>query len=360
MELLKVSALPIVDLNLITVPHPGLCVGDTEFCRKRFHKDHRCHDHYQQLSTSSLPDGKPTQCPFGLTSVPFRVGDMHLAITGIIPFPRMGGVEERTVAKTNPQLKIAVEGIRIAKEMVREASIRFSQIEAEIANQQAMALHEIRKLNRTVKQNAERMCLNASPSDPYGAPEEMIAIWKAAELMSSQFDVLELLANEDLVNLPRTSISEPYRIFDKLVRIFRRTTTECRIDIRSAMGFYPQVRVCDKTFPILASVLIENAIKYCDRNWPIDVSLNPVEPDRTLVRIEVTNVATNSDELDEQIFRKGVRAASDNDGTGKGLYLAQLVAKQHGSRIHFFKERLQGQKNLVRCHFRLDLELHSG
>ncbi len=244
--------------------------------------------------------------------------------------------------------------------MLQEAKTRFDEIEAFVASQQAMALHEIRKLNRTIKQNAERFCKDESPTDPDLAHSEIVAIWKAAELMSNQFDVLELLANEDLATLPTKSLSEPYRVFDKLIRIFRHAGADRQIDLKAPYGYYPQVRVCDKTFPILASVLLENAIKYSADSSAIEVTLNPVASAGVKVRIQIANLAIDARDLNQRIFEKGFRVANDKDGTGKGLYLAQLVAKQHGSILKFAKEPVNTGNGQVRCCFWLDIDEYRG
>ena len=360
MEIVKISPLPIVDLADISCPLPGLTIETADFCEKQFSRSDECRKHYETMAKSAANDLTPCQCPFGLTSFPIRIGGHRLAITGVIPFPRSGGGLERQLAKTYPLLKIANAALPGVKALLQQANDRFDQIEAFVANQQAMALHEIRKLNRTIKQNAERLCKDESPGDPDSAHSEIVAIWKAAELMSNQFDVLELLANEDLATLPAKSVSEPYRVFDKLIRIFRHAGTNRQIDLKAPAGFYPEVVVCDKTFPILASVLLENAIKYSVGTSAIGVTLNPVATAGNKVRIQIENIANDAPNLNDKIFEKGFRASADNDGTGKGLYLAQLVAKQHGSILRFSKERANSAGGQVRCRFWFDLEQYNG
>jgi signal transduction histidine kinase len=356
MSILNISPLPIVNLNSISTPHPGLVMQASAFCVRQFLKDEKCGSHYADIAKNTPADLTPCQCPFGLTSFPITLGSDRLAITGVVPFPRSGGEQERQRAKEHPDVKISIQGVARAREVLLKAREVFDSIEAIALNQQAMALHEIRKLNRTIKQNAERYCISSSPADPNAANAEIVAIWKAAELMSSQFDILELLANESLVTLPLKAASHPYKVFDKLIRIFRQATSRQNIEIKAPGGYYPQVRVCDKTFPILASVLLENAIKYSVGATPIVVSLSPIHHPGAKVRIEIENVAIDSAALDQRIFQKGVRAATDTDGTGRGLYLAQLVAQQHNSIIMFSKERADTSGNHVRCRFHLDMD----
>src|SRR4029077_4703726 len=99
-----------------------------------------------------------------------------------------------------------------------------------------------------------------SPEDLDNASPDLVKIMKASELMSRQFDVIELLANEELATLPLNSVSEVYKLFDKCARIYQ--TRSKRITLDAPQGFSPRVDACDKTFPIIPSVLIENALKY--------------------------------------------------------------------------------------------------
>jgi light-regulated signal transduction histidine kinase (bacteriophytochrome) len=195
-----------------------------------------------------------------------------------------------------------------------------------------MALHEIRKLNRTVKQTAERICRQESPEEPADADSRHVRIWKSAELMSKQFDIIEILANEDLTKLPLDTEISVYRAFDKCVRIFQPASDPGRIKIETGhhSRYDPIIRACDKTFTILATVLIENALKYALPNTPIVVR---VEPDGKSCIVKVSNYANAKKELDESIFERGVRGTNDTDGSGNGLYVAQMVAEQHNSRI---------------------------
>jgi light-regulated signal transduction histidine kinase (bacteriophytochrome) len=260
-----------------------------------------------------------------------ETGSVKVALTGFVPFPRLGGSAEKSAAKHHPDLKVSRESVRLAADSLRVAQSRLDDIEHRAAKQQSMALHEIRKLNRTVKQTAERICRNESPSDPDRATKELVSIWKASELMSQQFEVIELLANESLATLPLKNDCEPYRIFDKCARIYRDRWKD--IVLWAPPGFSPSMAACDKTFPILASVLIENATKYALSGTTIKIDFRPIGGAGGRFGIEVRNVAEPSVPLSRNILLKGVRGSSDGEGSGNGLYVAGLVARQHGSEL---------------------------
>lgn len=346
------SHLPIVDLSSISSPEPGFLDSDTVYCRERFAADSRCREHYESLLRQ--PDGTFMQCPHGFTSLRFQLNGTPYALTSFIPFPREGGKQEQRLAKKFPAKKIPKKSVTELSHALVKAADRLSSIEQSIAAQQSMALHEIRKLNRTVKQTAERLHIHQVNFDA-GVRGQLESIWKASELMSNQFDVLELIANEDLARLPCTALSEPYKVFDKLTKIYRHGSSVSNIRLACPSHYSPRVYVCDKTFPILASVLLSNATKYCIPGTEITVDFDRLAVRSNRCIVVISNLAKDHPKLDRKIFEKGYRVSDDSDGTGKGLYLAQLVARQHGSEIEFRKEKDKSDPKIVRCIFSMVL-----
>lgn len=330
LELAKFCPYPAVDLHAIGVPHDGFQIVTAELCRRAFGKQHQCSEHYQRLFDSPELIGKPIQCPHGFCSFVVATNTQHLAITGIVAYPRLGGDAERSAAKRHPTHKVTLESMAHAAETLFTLEQRLGDIEQEAVSSHAMALHEIRKLNRTVKQTAERLCRRENANSPELASKELVQIWKSAEIMSQQFDIIEMLANESLTELPLKSIIEVYRIFDKCARIYNSVDGNPRVALRASPGFTGRIRACDKTFPIIPTVLIENALKYGKAGSNIDVHIFPV---RNECVIEVSNSADPNPLLNNTVFEKGKRATMGKEGSGHGLYLAQLVAGQHGSTI---------------------------
>jgi signal transduction histidine kinase len=347
---LTVSPLPIVDLSSISPPSPGFSDIDVSFCQKKFSESDLCRQHYESLQSHSSDVVK--QCPHGFSSLRFQVKDRPFALTSFIPFPRSGGKNERRLAKLFPNKKLAVAALAQMIENMEKVVDNLNVTEKSVAAQQSMALHEIRKLNRTVKQTAERLCFSTNNID-FSIRDQIESIWKASELMSGQFDVLELIANEELANLPRTALSEPFKVFDKIARIYRQTNKSSLIRLESHHNYFPKIMVCDKTFPILASVLLGNAAKYSVQGTEIEVAFLPLNSSPNSLKITISNIAKNHPDLDQRIFQKGYRVAEDSDGTGKGLYLAQLVAMQHGSKIEFRTAAVKDNPGFVKCVFTL-------
>lgn len=346
-EVWECSTLPIVDLDNIHAPSDGLFIETPADCFRNFSADERCRLHYENIAAPKN-DGKIFQCPFGFASMPISLGSRFVAMTGVIPYPRMGGAKERSQARRYPENKVTIGAISKAADVLRSLEMQLMDLERETIRNHAVALHEIRKLNRTVKQTAERLCQRQNETEPELADKDLVNIWKSAEIMSTQFDVLEFLANEELASLPLKSRIEIYRIFDKCARIYRPSNRPGRIQMLSNPIFDGRILACDKTFPIIPTVLIENALKYSPVDSDVKVKFSSA---RKRCKVEVVNGCRGRIQLDQRIFQKGVRGQSHVEGSGNGLYIAQLVARQHGAFIHVSTEVL-GEDTL--CTFSVD------
>jgi hypothetical protein len=341
-DLALLSPLPIVQFKKGNLPRDGFLVPLSTTCRAHLTKDADvCRQHYKDRA--GAPDGEFRQCPFGFTSVATHAGPTRIGLTGVIGFPRFQTPAERVVAKKHPAHRVNRDSMLVACRALNATAKKFQQIEQATVGQHSMALHEIRKLNGQVKQTAERLCQLESPHDPDGATPGLVKILKTSELMSRQFDVIEILANEELATLPLNSLSDIYKIFDKCARIYR--TASKRISLESTGGFSPRMEVCDKTFPIIPSVLIENALKYSAAESDVRITIAPLGEKGALV--EVSNVAALKGPLTDAVFERGYRGRTDTDGSGNGLYVAQLVAKQHSTEIGLSTSELHGGRTRV-------------
>lgn len=347
MELSEFALFPFVKLDSdFAEGQDGLDVKCNSFCKANISSNQKCRNYYEKIKADHVLGW--TQCPFGFANYTFKIDKHIYSIFGIIRFPRAGGSLEKANAKKYPSSKVdgaAVE--RNVRQLILVNNFVNQSVESHTQRNLA-ALHEIRKYNRNLKQEAERICRKESPDDPDRANSSIVKIWKTSELMSCQFEILNLIANESLATLPLRTESEIFKVFDKCVRIFQlfHESKNSKIVIR---GDSPSSMVCDKTFPILATTLIENAIKYSIPGYEVRVDIKITSPNRA--RISVSNVIGKGNVIPKNIFEKGVRGNSLEEGSGIGLYLAQLVARQHSSIIRYEVENFNPNFNLISFSF---------
>jgi len=347
-DAVAMSALPIVDLNTLDQPQDGLVARLPAICRRHWSTG-ACYNHYKNLADTAAATSAPIQCPFGFASVADAARGVRYAITGLIPFPRLGGNSERRMAKQYSGNKVSSDDIASAARRLNAAIARLEQVETDAIRKQSFALHEIRLLNRTVKHTAERRRV-ADPED-----KDFLKIHKAAEMMSYQFDIIEVLANESLIQNPPMNSSSLYPLFDKCVRILEPTPEQPRIRLHAR----PQphdgpIYADDKTISIVPTCLIGNAVKYSIPNRDIHVTIElATEHGKDLVIARVSNQSQRTDVLSARVFEKGFRQAEGAEGSGHGLYLASLVAKQHNGSLDVQSRMIQS--DVCECTFVLKL-----
>ena len=333
------SLLPIIDIQSSKEPKDGFSMKLSTDCRINLHKGNYCKKHYDNLKKA-----KPNtffQCPFGFSSFTFHCEDSTLAITGFIPFPRFQTAEESKMAKKNPDNKISRQAVIDATSKLNNIYGLFKKIEKDTIENSSKALHEIRKLNQSVKHTSERL----SKDDPMN--KRLLTIFKASEMMSQQFNIIELLANETLSELELNAESNIFDLLYKCNHI--NSLYKDRIDLICESSYRPRAKVCDKTILILPNVLVTNAIKYSKDHSRVQVFL--IEEDDCCI-VKVINETKERLDMDESVYEKGVRFHKDSEGTGKGLYLAMLVAVQHDTMISH-KTWQDGKKNMIEFSFKL-------
>jgi signal transduction histidine kinase len=310
-----------VDLQNAAPPSDGLFVPAPAYCRARYAKCEACREFY--ISLCGLPDGVAKECPCGFTAFRFSVQGHPFALTCVVPWPRSSTEAARHRAKQHPETKLPRADIERAIARISQLGTLCDHAVHEEVAKYLSALHEIRKCNRTIRQEAERLVSDAEGIEG-NIRDSLRRIERSAGLMAGQFEILELLANESIASMDRRTRSEVYKLFHKAVHIHEVLAEKKNVRL-NMHGDSPWALVCDKTFPIIATVLIENAVKYSLPGGSVSVEVRDLS---ALCEVRVTNRAENVGEL-PHLFGKGVRGKNDGTGQGFGLYIAKLVARQH-------------------------------
>jgi signal transduction histidine kinase len=83
--------------------------------------------------------------------------------------------------------------------------------------------------------------------------------------------------------------------------------------------------------------LIDNAVKYSNRQVHVSVNVAPLEDKRLLVRVQDRGVGIPSRELKhifKRFYRVPGRLVAQIKGTGLGLFIVQAIIKKHGGSIN--------------------------
>ena len=292
------SALPIVRLDRDSAPVDGGLMTLSETCKRNLAEGEKCREFYQRLRADPAVDR--LQCPFGFSVLKFQAKGVGYALTGMVAHPRFEGATQRRIAKKHAENKTTWVFAENTKSFLQRVEVEMEDALREDLGRNYAALHEIRKLNRTAKQTAERLCNKSTHELPAGVSVQLTNIWKATELMSQQFSIIELLANDALMDLPLNTTSNPYRLFDKFVRLHNSDSdaaSEVRPIILRSFHQDVAVRACDKTLPIIPGVLLDNAIRYKAQDTTVSVCFSA---SRAHLQADVVNITAGTAEADQR------------------------------------------------------------
>jgi signal transduction histidine kinase len=262
------------------------------------------------------------RCPFGFSAYRTKAGSRDVALTCVVPLPRdHNNRDPKEDQRLKDYRESAVErtAIERAAASLEVLTAVFDDMENEAQQKLPHALHEIRKLNAAIKAESEDLYKRTSN-------QSALTIFRASEFMSTQFELLDGLINESITLLPLTHQGGIEQLVHKCVKIFESRAEQKQVRIDFAERKHVSVKCCDKTLPIVVTVLLDNAIRYA--------------PDKSTVRVRVTQegeqavlTVENAGEMKlpkERMFRKHERGDTTMEGSGFGLYFAKKIAEQHG------------------------------
>lgn len=166
-------------------------------------------------------------------------------------------------------------------------------------------------------------------------------LYHSIDLLENRLKIMPIISNPHSAKYGQVTKCSPYKVFDKVSRLFSSTASRKGIKILLHSNTYitiePTVYDSFMTIPFL---LVENAIKYSVKNQPVDINLSQKEES---VEISVSSYGpTVSEENTEKIFEKGFKDSNakkfSSKGSGIGLYLASIVAEAHNTEIKYKNE----------------------
>ena len=88
----------------------------------------------------------------------------------------------------------------------------------------------------------------------------------------------------------------------------------------------------------LSTILVDNALKYCDENGEVEVSLIPIKHGKLRMRLVVSNSYKDGAGIDcnrffDRFYREDQSHNIDKGGYGIGLSIAESICRRYGGNI---------------------------
>ncbi|MCL4536334.1 MAG: HAMP domain-containing histidine kinase [Nitrospirae bacterium] len=312
----------------------GLFFSYPRFCHKNLDKK-KCNDVYKSL----IYDHKieHVKCPHGFSIFTALCNNEKIAFSGLIAFPENNYCpkEFRKLYSSNK-----VESTKILQwfDYLKDSVMFFENMVQEQTKAVIASLHDIQKTNSLIKSNAENLInkqKGSTADDKFNnSPESLKAIFKASELLSNQMELISLFSNPDMILAGRKRHFEVFRFFDKMRLLYssKAETKWCRIILKGP--FSSAIQVCD-SFALIPHILIDNAVKYSQKNENIHVSFEDIA-NKIIIKIKSCGPPILQEET-ELIFEKFVKGklsvSCSSEGSGIGLYVAKNIIEKHGGKI---------------------------
>lgn len=201
-------------------------------------------------------------------------------------------------------------------------------------------LHDPIRLSKQVNTIANRLVQIHSNGATFdqkisNASVELKTLVKASDLLSDSFDLLAIYFNPNAATFGRRGAISPHGLITKLIAIFRIddggvTRSSAKIFMNGSC--YRNIFVFE-SFKLIPFALLSNAVKY-SLQGNIEVV---VDDRRGHVEFAVTSVGPpiDDDEKNKIFQRRGRGRWAEKlvDGRGVGLYLAEQIARAHGTTI---------------------------
>ncbi|MBP5281756.1 MAG: HAMP domain-containing histidine kinase [Lachnospiraceae bacterium] len=196
------------------------------------------------------------------------------------------------------------------------------------------ASHELKTPLAVIRANTELMELT------HGEDEWTKSTLKQVDHLNSLIQNLVLIAKaaerEDksvMVTInASTAVEESVANFDALAK---QSGKELRREIEKDLSIVTD----ESKLRQLTTLLVDNAIKYCDENGVVTVALAGVKKGKKGLRLSVSNTYAEGANIDcnrffDRFYREDASHNIDKGGYGIGLSIAESICNQNGGSIH--------------------------
>lgn len=200
-------------------------------------------------------------------------------------------------------------------------------------------LHDVKTAVSIIFRNAESLIYEEQGETMddkiNNAPQNKKKLYKSVSLLEERLKMMNLVSNPDAATHGEKNPLPVYKVFDRTLKIFHSLANKKHIHLKLLGTSFssPYLYASFSTIPL---VLIDNAIKYSLPYQDVTVTVND---SYGTVSVQVESYSLQIEKNDsKKIFKKNFRANNADqvakEGSGLGLYLADVVAYANGFNIN--------------------------
>ena len=275
-------------------------------------------------------------CDSGYSVVVVRVGDVVIRVNGVVEVS--SNKSAASFKKQNKQRKIKATHLSTWISAFKEAQTSFNNAVDKKAQDAVHALHDIKSLIGSILKTSEQFISEQegeSISEKIdNSPELIQTIYHSCEILESLLQITDILTNPAVVQFgnPR-----PVRVHRALLKLLRIQENRAEIGGKKMAlkgESHSSVRLYN-SFILIPHIMIDNAIKHSDPRSEIRITIRDWADGSVSVKFSsFGRLVPENEQL--RIFERGVRGSNARrEGSGLGLYIAQIVAKANGFTISY-------------------------
>jgi len=276
-------------------------------------------------------------CPKGVNFYQLMVVDEIVTINGIfvLGFCRKFSRKEKKETLNIIREIALTTWVSKSKEMTKSLE---SAVKNSVETTLGM-LHDVKTAVSTIFRNAESLIYDepgATLDEKIeNAPQAKKKLFKSVSLLEERLKMMSLVSNPEAARHGGRKPVPVYKVFDKTMKIFHNIANQKNIKLNLNGHSFSSPRLFT-SFSTIPLVLIDNAIKYSLPDQEITVVINDTNGGVS-VQVESYSLRINARDS-KKIFKKNFRAKDAHkvavEGSGLGLYLADIVASANGFEIN--------------------------
>lgn len=280
-------------------------------------------------------------CPLNKCYFKFKLIDDldNIFIINGITVPEKIGKLDRKKKKSKDINLTSYEAITDWVHSTNEMTQSLENAVTESVNNTLGMLHDVKTAVSIIFRNTEELIydeLGSSMDEKVeNASYNKKKLFKSVSLLEERLNMMSLVANPKAATHGEKKPLPVYKIFDKNLKLFDNLASKKKLTLKLIGTSYSSPKLYS-SFTTIPLILVDNAIKYShpyqDIKIMIDDGFNGIK-----VEVESFSLEISGDDKNK-IFNKGFRGDNANiitpEGSGLGLYLADIVAYANNFRIY--------------------------
>lgn len=297
-------------------------------------------------------------CPHGFSVVCARCSGVEFRVCGVLHLASSTATKE--FKKAQRSRKLSSESIDKLLSSMGPAIRQYEDDIRSKSRDELASIHEIKSQIGVVFRIVEDY-IYANYGGYIDSKIEIIdPVWKnlqaALRRLRVLLDLTDLVVNPQAAKFGQKIHTQIHQTVFSIVKTIEAKASSLGVNVTLAGTSYNQLPLY-RSFPIVISILLDNALKYAQHGTEVLVIVNDLRNYGVEIRVSSIGKVV-PDEDRGSMFEKNVRGANSigKEGSGIGLYVAKLVCDANNARIEYIANEYSSEKGFGENLFKITIK----